>query len=99
MIPNQTRERIVMRMNSGALRLCVGALCVLLWTGCYPGEINSASQTDVVLTFHDKDADFTVNNTLSMPDSIVDIGVGLGGPTFDHQYDAQILQKIQQEFV
>lgn len=88
-----------MRMNSGALRLCVGALCVLLWTGCYPGEINSASQTDVVITFHAPNANFTVNNTLVMPDSIVDIGViGGSGGTFDHQYDAQILARIQTNF-
>src|SRR5262245_58121182 len=72
MIPNQIPEMIVMRMNFGALRLGVGALFLVLWTGCYPGEIDSASQTDVVLTFHAPNADFTVNSTLSMPDSIVD---------------------------
>lgn len=88
-----------MRMNSGALRLGVGALVVLLWTGCYPGEINSASQTDVVITFHAAGADFTANNTLAMPDTIIDIGVAAGGgSTMDHQYDAQILGRIQQEF-
>lgn len=88
-----------MRMNSGALRLCVGALFVLLWTGCYPGEIDSASQTDVVLTFHGPNANFAANNTLAMPDSIVDISVAAGGSSsFDHQYDAQILARIQTNF-
>ena len=87
-----------MRMNSG-VRLCVGALFVLVWTGCYPGEIDSASQTDVVLTFHAPNADFAATNTLVMPDSIVDIGVAGGGTsTFDHQYDAQILARIQTNF-
>jgi hypothetical protein len=88
-----------MRMKSGGLRLCVGALFIVLWAACYPGEIDSTSQTDIVLTFHKKDADFKVNNTLSLPDSIVDIGAVGGSSTFDHQYDAQILAKIQQEFV
>lgn len=90
-----------MRMNSGGLRLWIGALGVVLWvaTACYPGEIDSASQTDVVLTFHAQGADFAANNTLSMPDSIVDIGVAAGGvSSFDHQYDAQILAKIQANF-
>ena len=89
-----------MRMKSGGLRFCVGALFVVLWAGCYPGEIDSASQTDVVLTFHKTDADFKVNNTLSMPDSIVDISKAAGASSsLDHQYDAQILAKIQQQFV
>ena len=88
-----------MRMKSGALRFCVGALLLCAGAACYPGEIDSASQTDIVLTFHKKDADFKVNNTLSMPDSIVDIGAAAGGSSsFDHQYDAQILAKVQQEF-
>jgi hypothetical protein len=90
-----------MRMNPGGLRLCVGALIVAAWVGagCYPGEIDSASQTDVVLTFHAPNANFTANQTLAMPDSIVDVGVAAGaGSTFDHQYDAQILAKIKTEF-
>jgi len=90
-----------MRMNPGGMRLCVGALLAAAWVGagCYPGEIDSASQTDVVLTFHAPNADFQINNTFSMPDSIVDIGVAGGsGSTFDHQYDAQILAKIQANF-
>src|SRR3954462_4692864 len=88
-----------MRLNSGKLRIGVGALFLGLWVACYPGEIDSASQTDVVLTFHAANADFQVNNTFSMPDSIVDIGVAAGGAsTFDHQYDVQILAKIQANF-
>jgi hypothetical protein len=89
-----------MRMKSGAVRFCVGALFVVLWVGCYPGEIDSASQTDVVLTFHAPNADFKANNTFSMPDSIVDIGVAGGGSsTFDHQYDSLILARIEANFV
>lgn len=91
-----------MRMSSDGLRLCVGALFVALGVaaGCYPGEINSASQTDVVLTFHAAGADFGVNQTLAMPDTIVDVGEGISGSgTFDHQYDSQILAKIRSEFI
>jgi hypothetical protein len=88
-----------MRMNSGSLRIGVGVLFLGLWVACYPGENRLSLQTDVVLTFHAANADFKANNTFSAADSIVDIGaVGGGSGTFDHQYDAQILAKIQAGF-
>jgi hypothetical protein len=65
---------------------------------CYPGEIDTAAQTDLVVTFHQDGADFQANASFAIPDSIVDIGVAAGGgSTLDHQYDAQILAKVAQE--
>ena len=77
-----------------------GALfgCSLGVPACYPGEIDSAAQTDLVVTFHQEGADFQANGPFAIPDSIVDIGVAAGGSsTMDHQYDTQILAKIAQE--
>jgi uncharacterized protein DUF4136 len=77
-----------------------GALfgCLLGAAACYPGEIDSAAQTDLVVTFHDDAADFQANATFAIPDSIVDVGVAGGGSsTLDHTYDTQILQKIANE--
>ena len=66
--------------------------------GCYPGEIDTAAQTDLVITFHKQDADFQANQTFSMPDSIVDVSVDSGADGgLEHAYDAQILAQIQQE--
>jgi uncharacterized protein DUF4136 len=77
-----------------------GALfgCSLGVAGCYPGEIDSAAQTDLVVTFHKEGADFQANQTFSMPDSIVDVSVAAGGDsTLNHAHDAEILAKIAQE--
>jgi len=65
---------------------------------CYPGEIDSAAQTDLVITFHQEGADFQANQTFSMPDSIVDVSVAAGADsTLNHAHDAEILLRIQQE--
>jgi len=78
-------------------------LCALfgaLSVGCYPGEIQTAAQTDLVATFHKKDADFKANKTFAMPDSIVDISVAAGHDTsFNHAHDAEILAKVAGELV
>jgi hypothetical protein len=74
-----------------------GALfgCSLGMAACYPGEIDSAAQTDLVVTFHKDDADFQANLTYSMPDTIVDVSAAAGGDTvLEHTYDAQILAKV-----
>lgn len=77
-----------------------GALfgCSLGVAACYPGEIDSAAQTDLVVTFHKQDADFQANLTYAMPDSIVDVSVAAGADSsLNHAHDAEILAKIAQE--
>lgn len=76
-------------------------LCALFGAfsaGCYPGEIDTAAQTDLVATFHMEGADFAANKTYDMPDSIVDVGVAAGfDTTLDHAHDAAILAKVAAE--
>src|SRR5690242_2017947 len=87
-----------MLMQRVGLRFCVGILVGALAAGCYPGGLETVSQTDLVATFFQKGVDFTAKNTYNMPDSIVDVGVAAGASsTLDHKYDAQILAKIQSE--
>jgi len=77
-----------------------GALfgCSLGVAACYPGEIDSAAQTDLVITFHQEGADFQANQTFSMPDSIVDVSVAAGGDTtLNHAYDSLIVARVQEE--
>ena len=77
-----------------------GALfgCSLGVAACYPGEIDSAAQTDLVITFHKEGADFQANQTFAMPDSIVDVSVAAGGSSsLNHAHDAEILAKIALE--
>ena len=38
---------------------------------CYPGDDVSASDTDLIATFFDKEADFSTKLTYSMPDAII----------------------------
>lgn len=79
-----------------------GALfgCCLGGAACYPGEIDTVAQTDLVVTFHQDGANFQANTTFDIPDSIVDIGVDSGASSsLDHAYDAQIRQKVIDELV
>ncbi|HET9385116.1 MAG TPA: DUF4136 domain-containing protein [Gemmatimonadales bacterium] len=71
----------------------------LVGAACYPGEIDSAAQTDLVVTFHQEGFDFQSNLTFKMPDTIIDISVAAGADTsLDHSYDTQILAKVEQSF-
>ncbi|NUQ43861.1 MAG: hypothetical protein HUU32_20925, partial [Calditrichaceae bacterium] len=59
---------ISIRKNSALRRLLYGLLLLLagsaiLLTGCYPGEIDSVQETDLVVTLFDKDADFSAYKT------------------------------------
>jgi hypothetical protein len=78
-------------------------LCALFGVfsaGCYPGEIDTAAQTDLVATFHMEGADFTANHTYDMPDSVVDIGLASGVAdtnTINHAHDAEVLAKVAAE--
>ena len=76
-------------------------LCALFGAfsaGCYPGEIETAAQTDLVATFHMEGADYSANHTFAMPDSIVDVSVAAGFDTsLNHAHDAAILAKVAGE--
>ena len=42
-------------------------------TACYPGEISSLAETQVVITAHDSDFDFSSQRTYAIPDTVVEI--------------------------
>ena len=79
-----------------------GALfgCSLGVAACYPGEIDSTAQTDLVITFHQEGFDFQTNQTFAMPDTIVDVSVDSGAPSLlNYAHQDEILAKIAQNLV
>ena len=57
------------RWKWGAIFLIL--LGITFWlVSCYPGEPLSPSDTDVVTTFRDKNADFSTKSTYARPDSV-----------------------------
>lgn len=88
-------------VRKARLGLAVGAAGVAAaLVGCYPGEITSVEQTDVVVTLHDRDFDFLQNRTYAMPDTVLDIcsdleDVECDNPVeIDHSFDPDILTKV-----
>jgi len=78
----------------------LAAVALILTLGaCYPGEISSVEDTDVVLTVHG-DTDFSSYSTYAMPDTVVDVCADAEDPEcddaidIDHSYDAQILAQV-----
>ena len=65
---------------------------------CYPGDISSVGEADLVLTFFDSAADFASKGTYAMPDSIVRITEDGGSAAANPAVDAQILAQIEAEF-
>jgi len=66
---------------------------------CYPGDISSVEETDVVLTVHSQN-DFSAFSTYAMPDTVVDVCENADDPEcedaldIDHGYDDEILAQI-----
>jgi hypothetical protein len=75
------------------------AATVVALGACYPGDITSAADTDVVLTVHNE-RDFSAFSTYAMPDTVVDICDQSEDPEcenaleIDHSYDSEILAQI-----
>lgn len=91
--------KIARRVPYLMLALMAGAIMAL--AGCYPGEIESVQEADLVTTLYDKNANFGTLRTYSMPDSIVHV---CDVPAEDQdcpseltrRYDDQILGRIRQ---
>jgi hypothetical protein len=72
---------------------------ILAFGACYPGDISSVEETDIVLTIHSGN-DFSGYNTYAMPDTVIDVCENADDPEcdnaldIDHSYDAQILAQI-----
>ena len=63
---------------------------------CYPGGADNVEEMDVAITNYDKNADFTKYTTFSLPDTIVYFVAK--GETPNHEFDAQILQLVKDNF-
>ena len=80
--------------------LLLAAMTILLSgvTSCYPGDINTVGEADLVLTFFDSEADFPSIVTYAMPDSIVRITEDGGSSAANPAVDDQVLAQIESEF-
>ncbi len=74
--------------------LLVGVAAIM--AGCYPGEINSLDQTDIVVTAHDENADFQSKRTYVVPDTVVNLAAEPGTPTtLPPSTEATILERVR----
>jgi len=59
-----------MRKTTFSLIIFIAAAIVVLQS-CYPGDEITYSDSDIVATFYDKEADFATKLTFAMPDAII----------------------------
>jgi Domain of unknown function (DUF4136) len=59
-----------MRKTTFSLIIFIAAAMVILQS-CYPGDEITYSDSDIVATFYDKEADFSTKLTFAMPDEII----------------------------
>jgi hypothetical protein len=85
-----------MRKTTFSLIIFIAAAIVVLQS-CYPGDELTYSDTDIIATFYDKDADFATKMTYAMPDTIYRLD-DEGNPIVDPgANDQSILNKIKSE--
>ncbi len=78
--------------------LTVMTILVAGIASCYPGEISSVGEADLVLTFFDSTVDFKSIGTYAMPDTILRVDDDGGSSAANPVVDAQVLAKIEAEF-
>lgn len=92
-----TEERYRMkRLRNGLVPAAVLAWFSVALFACYPGEITSIAQTDLVVTVHNDSVNFTSFRTYAMPDTIVHLVDSLATDTVElgRQFDSEILQLV-----
>lgn len=73
----------------------IGA-ALLLGAGCYPGEVTSIDQLDLVATVRNPDFGFGSVGSFYMPDTIVQLNEGeQGAIDIDRSHDDEILAKVR----
>ncbi len=88
-----------LRAATGPLAGVTAVALVLVLGACYPGDISSVEETDVVLTIHNGN-DFSGFSTYAMPDTVIDVCENSDDPEcenaldIDHSYDDQILAQV-----
>lgn len=87
------------RTLAGPGSLFAAVALIVALGACYPGDISSVEETDVVLTIHSGN-DFSAYDTYAMPDTVVDVCENADDPEcdnaldIDHSYDSEILAQI-----
>lgn len=85
-----------MRKTTLSLIIFIAAAIVVLQS-CYPGDELTYSDTDIVATFYDKEADFSTKLTYAMPDTIYRLD-DEGNPIVDvGANDQNIIDKVKDE--
>jgi len=84
-----------MEKRWSVLPALAGAL--LLFVSCYPGEVTSIAQIDVVITTHDDTVTFTNFATYALLDSVVHIDYedNMADDLLDRSNDALILSEVR----
>lgn len=72
-------------------------LTATILQSCYPGEELTYSDTDLVATFYNKDANFATKQTFAIPDSIIRLDEDGNLVSDPGPFDQQILNKIKSE--
>jgi hypothetical protein len=89
---------------SGVVALLIFAVPVAFYS-CYPGEIDSVEEADMVVTLFDKEADFSAYKTYAMPDTIIHICDALSEDQgncpseLKRTYDNLILDQVEDNLV
>lgn len=87
------------RTATGPLAGLSAVALAFVFGACYPGDISSVEETDVVLTIHNGN-DFSNFSTYAMPDTVIDVCENSDDPEcenaldVDHSYDDQILAQV-----
>jgi hypothetical protein len=63
--------------------------------GCYPGDLTSVEDADIVVTAYDEGFDFSTVSTWAMPDSVVAVSVDNPFAEYGHLFDAEILAAVE----
>jgi hypothetical protein len=93
-----------MRMLGNRLRLgrraapiyTAGLVALVALAACHPGEVSNLSETDVVLTVFDSEANFGAMTEYAMPDTVYEIQDSEAmDPQWDHDSDAVILAAVR----
>ncbi len=67
-------------------------VAILALPGCYPGEVVTNEETDLVLTHHEEEPDFSAYATYAMPDTLM---VASPDDDFTPTYEAEIIAAIE----
>jgi len=73
--------------------LFVGLLLAV--ASCYPGDVTSLSDTDVVVTFKNPETNYSQLRTYSIPDTVVQIDEDSSAVKIDHSFDGDIVARVK----